>query len=207
MQPNDGRMPRHARVEDRPVNGTRASARMGQPTPDLDARSPRSASVRPGQDAANEPRKKGMTPMNATQISPIDRLAKLSTQRTARTDRLHEATIALLAKLDQHVEADGRSVEVDGVTLSFGRIRSNVGVSKLWSLSAKGLGTAYLERGLNESGYLHGDFSVPLRGPSRRHLIAFAERADRFVQAILEREEKVVVQLDGALSTIEAVEV
>jgi hypothetical protein len=145
--------------------------------------------------------------MTATQISPIDRLSTLSAQRTARTDRLHEATQALLALLEPHVEA-GTSVRIDGCSLGFYNVRSNVGTWSDWSF---GYTDEYdnersvdIDRPVGAEGYVHGDFNCEWRGPTRANLIAFASRADRFVAALIAREEKINAALATAQTSLES---
>ena len=139
--------------------------------------------------------------MTATQISPIDRLATLSTQRTARTDRLHEATCALLSQLEDHSEV-GAAVTVDACTLRLVRVRSSLGYTDLWALES-GDECVHIEKPVGYAGYLHGDFHVALRGPSRAHLIAFGQRAGRFVAALVAREERALADLASAQASVE----
>jgi hypothetical protein len=140
--------------------------------------------------------------MTATQISPIDRLAVLSTQRTARTDRLHAAACALLSQLEDHAEV-GTEVTVDSCTLRLVRVRSNVGYTDFW-LFSDGDESAHIEKPVGFEGYLHGDFHAALRGPSRANLIAFAARANRFVAALIAREEATLAALAVAQTTTES---
>jgi hypothetical protein len=128
--------------------------------------------------------------------TPIDRLEHLAAQRTARTDRLHEATCALLTVLEKHVER-GASVRVEGHALQRVRIRSNVGYSDLWAFGDDDR-SCYLDRAIGEDSYLHGDFNCQINGPDRGDLLAFATRAPRFVAAFIEREEKTAVAMDNA---------
>ena len=115
----------------------------------------------------------------------IERLAILSAQTTARTDRLHEAVCALLAKLEPHVKPN-TSVEVDGYTLS----RYNI-VWKGMKIPSWGFGTRFQE-----------DRSDPWKGPTRTNLIAFAARADKFVAALIAREQKQLAELGFAHSQV-----
>src|ERR1700684_4537464 len=96
--------------------------------------------------------------MNATQASPIDRLSSLATQRTARTDRLHEATCALLSKLEKAAWERGASVTVDGYVLTCAQVRSNVGTVDVWALESVDDGCTSLEAEVDSERYLHGDF-------------------------------------------------
>ena len=141
--------------------------------------------------------------MTATQISPIDRLATLSTQRTARTDRLHEATCALLSQLEDHSEV-GAAVTVDACTLRLVRVRSNIGHTDVWSFSSADGDCVHIEKPVGFEGYLHGDFHAALRGPSRAHLIAFGQRAGRFVAALVAREERALADLASAQASVES---
>jgi hypothetical protein len=140
-----------------------------------------------------------------TALSPIDRLARLAVQRTARTDRLHEAVCALLSQLEPHV-AVGDSVTVEGLTLSRVSQRSNVGWSTEWDFFREA-DEDHLsgwscdpERPVGGEGYLHGDFSAPWRGPSRRDLLDLARRAPALVEALIAKHERTV----SALVTAEA---
>ena len=57
---------------------------------------------------------------------------------------------------------------------------------------------------VNHDGYLHGDFSCPVTGPTRAHLIAFGQRAARFVDAILASLNREVAALDGAITQVDS---
>ncbi len=130
--------------------------------------------------------------MTASTLSPIDRLAKLATQRTARSASLHDAVCDLLTDIEDYVPM-GTRVDVDGWSLIRGALRSNVGSSKMWWFHGLCEAPCDLE---TESGddedskhYLHGDFHAVYRGPTRAELIAFAERAGRFVEALIAKFE------------------
>jgi hypothetical protein len=136
--------------------------------------------------------------------TPIERLSALAAQNTARTDRLHEATCALLAMLEPHVEI-GTTVTVDGRELRLQRLKSNVGYSDGWAFRLREYDLCVLlTQPVDREGYLHGDFNAPWRGPSRGHLIAFAERAALFVAALLALEEKTSTALEVAQSSVES---
>jgi len=136
----------------------------------------------------------------ASTLNPIEKLTNLCAQRTARTDRLHAAVRTLTDALETAGCRPGQiSVTVDGWTLSYHDVRSNVGVRDCWSFrcSVDNYCTDLaLEVGLD--GYLHGDFSEPIKGPSRAHLIAFGTRAEQFVAAIVEKLEASVARLEAA---------
>jgi hypothetical protein len=127
-----------------------------------------------------------------TSTNPIDRLSKLSAQRTARTDRLRDATIALLHKLYERCEV-GDKATVDGCTLAFGCIEGRNYYSKTWFLT-----TSTEDEGVDSvcdlyessDGYYGGDFDLPRQGARRADLIAFAQRAERFVAALIARLER-----------------
>ena len=138
--------------------------------------------------------------MSAT---PIEKLATLVAQRTARTDRLHEATCALLAQLEPYVEV-GASAEVERYLLTRSRVRSNVGYVDGWMFNERrGDGACDLEQPVNGEGYIHGDFYCAWRGPSRDELIAFASRAGRFVESFVKRSEHTVELLQEAQAAID----
>jgi len=133
--------------------------------------------------------------------TPLDRLAHLAAQRTARTDRLLNETHALLAQLEASVEV-GDSVQVDGWELSLRRLRSNVGSVTHWRFADDNGTGCYLDLPFRHDGFLHGDFNVPLRGPWRPEVIAFASRATRFVLAFAARHEAEGRQLDSAIDQV-----
>jgi hypothetical protein len=144
-----------------------------------------------------------------TTLDPISKLAKLAASRTVRTDRLCESVQAILAKLESHVEI-GASVRVDKYTLSRHATRSNIGYLDTWLFAEDQCGNdpynsvyaCNLDRSVDSSGYIHGDFSAPYNGPSRADLIAFATRAPQFVAAFIEREERIAASLDVAESAV-----
>ena len=141
---------------------------------------------------------------HATPISPIDRLAKLAAQRTARTDRLHDAVISVLNRLEAHAEVDA-AVTVDGYTLRLVHMRSNLGYENFWSFeSYDDDDWVHIEQPVGSESYLHGDFHAVLRGPSRAHLIAFGQRAERFVHALLSRELETLAELASAQASVES---
>jgi hypothetical protein len=137
----------------------------------------------------------------------IEKLATLSAQRTARTDRLQEAAQALLSLLEPHVEA-GTSVRVEVCTLGFYNAKSNVGWYDGWCFGWTDEWdcerSVDIDRPVGGEGYVHGDFSCPWRGPTRANLIAFAARAGRFVDALIAREEKVNAALVTAQAALES---
>jgi hypothetical protein len=142
-------------------------------------------------------------------LNPIERLAVLATQRTVRTDRLHGAVGVLLARLAAHVEV-GDLVTVDGWTLARVLSRSNVGQSEDWDFYPHGADCANLDgrscdpdRPVGETGYLHGDFNAPWRGPSRADLLAFAKRAGAFVDALIAKHEKTLATLVAAEQAVQ----
>jgi hypothetical protein len=139
-----------------------------------------------------------------TTPSPIDRLAQLASQRKARTNHLHEAIVALLDKLARHVPI-GTRVSVGGYELRRVRLKSNVGYELMWRFGSEGEDEVDLDSPLNVEGYLHGDFHAPYKGPSRRHLIAFAKNAGVFCSALIERQQKENDALEAGLAEVERV--
>jgi hypothetical protein len=140
-----------------------------------------------------------------TSTNMIERLAKLSAQRTARTDRLRDTTISLLAKLSGHCEV-GDTVTVDGCTLTRGEVTGRNYYGKTWFLTTCGqyedeAATSDLEE--SSDGYYGGDFDLPRRGARRADLIAFAIRSERFVSALVERVERHNVGLEAGAEAIE----
>jgi hypothetical protein len=130
------------------------------------------------------------------QATPIERLARLAAQRTARTDRLAEAVCALLDLLSPYVEA-GDSVTVRGCELHRTEVRTNIGAIPGWEFEHADE-TCDLDRPVSGRGYRHGDFSCPWRGPSRADLIAFASRAGEFVEALIVGQERENLSLETA---------
>jgi hypothetical protein len=134
----------------------------------------------------------------------IDRLSQLSAQRTARTDRLRDATVALLAILSEHCEV-GDEATVDGCTLERGCVSGRNYHGETWFLTTRG---KYEDEesacDLQESadGYYGGDFDLPRRGAHRDDLIAFASRADRFVAALLDQIDQENTRLESGAATV-----
>lgn len=131
----------------------------------------------------------------------LDRLAQLASQRTTRTDRLVSTVHALLAQLEKTAEVD-EGVTVDGYTLRYVRVRSNVGADFFWRLSSGegeyGVISCYLDLEVGADRYLHGDFNASIQGPSRADLIWFAQRADKFVAALVAQREATNAALEVA---------
>lgn len=134
-------------------------------------------------------------------LNPIDRLATLAAQRTARTDRLHEATAGLLAQLEKHVRP-GDSAIVDGWELQLVRRRSNIGYGDFWAFGNGDDGCNALEDEVDSERFMHGDFHCALRGPSRALLVEFGQRADRFVAALIAHEEARAVEMNAAIAGV-----
>lgn len=119
----------------------------------------------------------------------LEKLARLAAQRTARTEQLHSACVALCSKLDEIAERGDR-VCVDGYELALLRLKSNVGYTDFWTLIDLEHETACeIEKPVNGEGYLNGDSYAAWRGPTRGELIAFGARAGRFVEALCARYE------------------
>ena len=96
---------------------------------------------------------------------------------------------------------------VDGWTLSYNDVRSNVGVRDCWSFlrtASDYEGCTDLGLAVNHDGYLHGDFNCPVTGPTRAHLIAFGQRAARFVDAIVASLAREVTALDTAVEQVDS---
>ena len=138
-------------------------------------------------------------------LDPIDNLTRLSAQLTARTDRLHAAVTALTTALETAGARTGEiAVTVDGWSLSYNLVRSNVGQRPCWSFVDAGLnGCTDLDLAVGHDGYLHGDFNAPITGPSRAHLIAFGRRAERYVAAIARTLESEIAACDSAIESVD----
>ena len=141
-------------------------------------------------------------------LNPIEKLTQLCAQRTARTDRLHSAVRTLTDALETAGARPGEiSATVDGWTLSYNDVRSNVGVRDCWSFlrtASDYEGCTDLGLAVNHDGYLHGDFNCPVTGPTRAHLIAFGQRAARFVDAIVASLAREVTALDTAVEQVDS---
>jgi hypothetical protein len=97
----------------------------------------------------------------------------------------------------------GAEVRIDGFFLVRVRVRSNVGSNTFWSFSDAAETTfVFLDEEVGGDRYMHGDFNCPLHGPNRSDVIAFAQRAPRFVEALIAREEGIAKQLDAAEANI-----
>lgn len=131
----------------------------------------------------------------------LEKLERLAAQRTVRTDRLHDAVRALLAALDKVTEIGDRAAH-RGLRLCRERLRSNVGSESYWAMYRDEEFACYLDAPLNERGYLHGDFSTPVRGPSRADLLAFGRWASALVDLLVERLAGQVGELDTAIDAI-----
>lgn len=145
--------------------------------------------------------------MENSTLNPIETLARLSAQRTARTDRLHSAVRALLDGLESAGvrTRDGLCVTADGWTLEYCERRSNVGGRNCWSWhDGDGDGCSDLALPVDHDGYLHGDFGARMIGPARAHLIAFGLRAERVVAGILHTAGAEVANLDTAIDHVSA---
>ena len=82
--------------------------------------------------------------MKNSTLNPIEQLTKLTAQRTARTDRLHSAVRALTDALEAAGAKPGEiDVTVDGWTLGYHNIRSNVGIRDCWCWSGKRSGSCW----------------------------------------------------------------
>ena len=146
--------------------------------------------------------------MTNSTLNPIGKLTQLCAQRTARTDRLHTDVRALTDALEEAGARTGEiNATVDGWTLSYNDVRSNVGVRDCWSFlrtASDYEGCTDLYLAVNHDGYLHGDFNCPVTGPTRAHLIAFGQRAARFVDAIVASLAREVTALDTAVEQVDS---
>lgn len=135
-------------------------------------------------------------------LDPISKLAVLAAHRNTRTDRLHVAVVQTLLRLEPHVEP-GTTVTVDGCTLGYSEVRSNVGTARVWSFESDG-GESCSDMALDVGAerYLHGDFNHLLSGPTRDILIDFAVRAAEFVAQLTAGAEADVAALDSAIRAI-----
>lgn len=70
---------------------------------------------------------------HSTLSNSIEKLEKLGAQRTARTDRLHEAVSLWLGSLERAGVAAGDRVKVDDVEIGYYVQRSNQGSDDIWS--------------------------------------------------------------------------
>jgi hypothetical protein len=141
-------------------------------------------------------------------LNPIEKLTQLCAQRTARTDRLHSAVRTLTDALEAAGARPGEiNATVDGWTLSYNDVRSNVGVRDCWSFlrtASDYEGCTDLGLAVNHDGYLHGDFNCPVTGPTRAQLIAFGQRAAQFVEAITAQLTHDVAALDAAVEQVDS---
>jgi hypothetical protein len=147
--------------------------------------------------------------MTMTTLSPMDRLAKLAAQRTARTDRLSEATRQLLCELDKVTEI-GDAAFVEGFWLERCSGHSNVAPYEYWAFSCppglddEGRMWCALDAGVGVDSYWHGDLTSHKHGPSRRELLAFATRAAKFVAQFVAKIEQENAKLERASASIAA---
>ena len=141
---------------------------------------------------------------------PLTRLAALSAQSRARTTVLEEQVGLLLAFLARREEDGGGgvlpnvAVTVDGLRLTRYEGDSNVGTYSGWRWRFTREKACDLDRPCGASGYHHGDFHAPWRGPERADLIAFAARAGRFVAAFATRVEAEGQALAAAIGQVQA---
>lgn len=143
-----------------------------------------------------------------TPANPIDKLAHLANIRTARTDQLWSATVALFSQLRGLVPVDTH-VTVGNVSVSLSRLRSNVGSDLCWAawLGPEGHGCSDIERPVDFNGYLHSDFHCPVTGPSRKLLIAVGKAAPEIVAALITKAEAINTNIDSALAGINKAQV
>jgi len=142
-----------------------------------------------------------------TPANPIDKLSHLASIRTARTDQLWSATVALFSQLRKLVPV-GTHVTVGNLTISLHRLNSNVGSDVAWSV-CDGPTDDYgrvdcddIERPVDFNGFLHGDFHCPVTGPSRKLLIAVGKAAPEIVNALVAKAEATNTSLDTALAGV-----
>lgn len=132
----------------------------------------------------------------------LERLSTLAAQRTARTETVVDLVHALLARLEKVCE-EGDWCEIAGHTLTLVRLRSNVGTETFWLYESDD-DTCYLDARVGFDGYLHGDFSVSIHGPSRAQILSFASRASGFVSRLVELHADDVGKLDKAIAEVKA---
>jgi hypothetical protein len=150
--------------------------------------------------------------MTNSTLNPIEQIAKLTAQRTVRTNQLHAAVRTLTDALESAGARPGESsVTVDDWTLGYYCVRSNIGSRDCWSWTKRAGVDGYSEDGctdlgfeLNHDGYLHGDFGQPVTGPTRAHLIAFGARARRLVEALVDKLSASCEALDKATEQVDA---
>jgi len=139
----------------------------------------------------------------------LEKIERLSGQRSVRTDRLHDAVKVLLGQLESLVHTGESWVIFDGSALYRSALRSNVGEDLVWTYDAgdRGLSCTDLERPVDFDGYLHGDFDRPVSGPSRGTLLHFATRAAAFVGQIAADMEEETADLAAAVDSVESIQV
>lgn len=135
--------------------------------------------------------------MTTPNNDPIDRLTKLAAQRTARTDRLHAAVVALFAKLRGIVPV-GTHVTVGDVTVGLSRLRTNVGTDLCWYAFVGNDRCSDIENPVGFQGYLHGDFNCPVTGPSRNILVGVGRATPGIVAALVAKAEELDARLSAA---------
>lgn len=148
-----------------------------------------------------------------TNATLLDRLAHLSAQRTARTDRLHEIVQVFLAALAPHMQV-GDMVHLDkhqphylglqrvasprGPTWSFRATRMRVGGTLLPACDpTRPIGwTCPFE----ERRGVPLDAQGPDRGPRREDLILLADNASRFVATLVHERAEEEACLSSAIA-------
>jgi hypothetical protein len=141
--------------------------------------------------------------MTTTIENSLTTLARLAATRRVRTTDLNGAVQDLCGRLAS-LQETGDRVTVDGISLRRVDVRSNVGLEEYWLFeSSKDDDWCYLDGGVGLDGYLHGDFNVRVRGPSRAQLIKFATYAERFVAALIARQETENAACERAIEAVE----
>ena len=146
----------------------------------------------------------------------LDRLAHLSAQRTARTDRLHEIVQVFLAALAPHMQVRD-VVHLDkGASHHLRLVRVDSSRGPTWSFYAarqRSAGGAYLEScdptrpvawscPPEEIGLQTGPtiFWAPTRGPLREDLILLATSASRLVAQLVAEREREEADITSAIA-------
>lgn len=137
-----------------------------------------------------------------TPNNTLEKLSTLATQRTVRTEKVADMVHVLLARLEKVCE-EGDGCTVAGHTLTLVRLRSNVGYETFWLYESDDE-SCYLDPSVGYDGYLHGDFSARIHGPSRAEILSFASRATEFVSRLIGLRTEEVAKLDTAIGEVEA---
>jgi hypothetical protein len=136
-----------------------------------------------------------------TSENMLEKLARLAACRTTRTDRLQAAVHALLSMMERGCEP-GTEITVNGLTLAYLNVRSNVGACAYWHFTSGSGDLCVLEYDVGMDRFLHGDFHCRMVGPTRGDLVAFALCAPAFVSALIAHNERTIAVCDTALENV-----